>query len=205
MSLKASLFSLFMIVLSPSSSQAANPLIEFDLFPTISYSETWVPPYRALKATLSNGYAIEMDDGSVWNINAGYHKNVKRWESNDYIVFYPCSLSSWNRQKFWAYNPRLRAKAECSLSLGPIQYGPCTNHVQELDFYRGECFLQDGRGYQNLWRISSDDLYRFIKWRINDAVIVGSKNHPDQAPFSSYGYILLNVQENEYVKAEIIY
>jgi hypothetical protein len=146
---------------------------------------------------------IEMDDGSVWNIKSN-RSGVRKWLPTDYIVFYPSAFPGLNGFKYWAYNARLRSKVGCELSLGPIQGGPCTNHVQEVDYYRNECFLQDGRGYHNAWRVVYDDTYLFYRWHINDTIIIGSRNHPEDSPRLPYCYILINVQENEYVRAEIL-
>lgn len=205
MSLKKSFFSLFLFLIASLQGYSDDLLFIVEGAPQfVSKYISWVPPYRSLGSVGAGGTIIEMDDGAVWNIKSGYHSTVRKWLPKDYIVFYPSAFPGINGFKYWAYNARLRSKVGCTLSLGPIQGGACTNHVLELDFNRNECFLEDGRGYHNAWRVARDDANLFYRWHINDSVIIGSRNHPEDSPRLPYCYILINVQENEYVRAEIL-
>lgn len=163
-------------------------------------------PYRLVVSIGGDGKTVEFDDGSVWVIKGSSQGEARRWAANDAVTIYPIVVNTWwHGAKYWIFNESTQSYVYADLSLGPIVNGECTNHVITLDLYRGEVLLRDARGYENLWQIDLKDLYKFRNWKIGDAVIIGSNESNRAQWYSPCKYILINVEENKYVCADILY
>ncbi|MBI5274670.1 MAG: hypothetical protein HY860_06440 [Chlamydiales bacterium] len=162
-------------------------------------------PYRLVRSVDPSGRTLEMDDSAIWVIANSSQREVIRWLKNDPLIIYPCLWPAWYGGSFWIFNEKLGTYAYADLSLGPVINGDCTNHIIQIDFYRGEIVLRDARGYQNLWRVSTSDLNLLTNWRLGDSIIIGSNQSPAAQWQDRSDYILINVAENMYVRSNIVY
>ncbi|MCX6989461.1 MAG: hypothetical protein NTX49_00090, partial [Chlamydiae bacterium] len=74
-----------------------------------------------------------------------------------------------------------------------IAFGSYTHWIIGMDYTSGHVYLENG----STWTISTNDLFIFNDWAINDTIILGSND----SWFSSYDSLLINVNMNNYVRA----
>ena len=87
----------------------------------------------------------------------------------------------------------LRIFARTFILFNPIAFGPYTHWIIGMDFRSGHVYLENG----TTWTISSNDLFIFNEWAINDTIILGSND----SWFSNYDSLLINVNMNNFVRA----
>lgn len=168
---------------------------------------TYLPnqePYRLVRGMDPAGATLEMDDSSVWRIEGSESRaNVQQWFQNDPIVIYPVMCTCMTGTRFFVYNQRTQTNANAELSLGPIVGTPTNNRIIYIDYTYGEVRLQDGQGNVSVWIAEQNDRHIIQNWRLYQSVILGS-NNTWPANWSSYcHYILINVENNAYIRAEL--
>ena len=164
-------------------------------------------PYRLLNWVNSTGSTIKLDDGSFWNVEENMHRmKVKLWCSNDQLVIYPVAQSRLfykNKSRFYISNKTNYDFVRADLALGPIVGGPCNNQIIYIDYDFGEILLQDGQGYTSSLKVDRKDLQKIQNWLPNQSIIYGSNNFFMGGTQSFCDYILINVECNDYVFADM--
>jgi hypothetical protein len=105
--------------------------------------------------------------------------------------------------RFYIYNQRTQTSANAEISLGPTIGGPCNNRVVYIDYRYGQIQLQDGQGYTSVWIIDPKDLETIQNWRLYQSVILGSNNSWPANIASHCNHILINIENNTYIRANI--
>lgn len=136
---------------------------------------------------------VELEDGSVWKVNAYDIYKAQNWRLNDSLTI------TQNKRWFSSYaykitNKNTGSSIESNLFLGPIKNGEYTKYIYTLDASRGQIVLTDNTH----WEISSGDAYIFQDWALDDAIIIGTNSGWD----SKCEAILINVTMNNYVRAK---
>ena len=162
------------------------------------YITEYTPVYypsgiHGLAAKAIGGSTIELEDGSVWKINAYDQHKVANFQFQDAIVI------TQNHRWFSRYNYKLINQAtgsslEANLQLGPLKGGVYTRYIIGVDTAHGELILDD----HSSWRISFYDANVFQDWMLHDAVIIGTNSGWD----SGCQGLLINVNMNQSIRAE---
>lgn len=163
------------------------------------FQNQFLPFYQHyLRAIQTNGELIEIDDGSLWKINRYQARNVLYWHSNDVIEISPSN--SYRSERFYITNKTKGTSVLAELSNGPLYESPYTNKVSCVD--RGDVYLRSVSGIDSRWIVDSKDTHKLIDWRADQAVIIG-KDHTWFNWFGSSEVILINVENNDYIRARL--
>lgn len=176
----------------PISLSAVNPYFEV--------------PYRILVTKDPNGYAVELDDGSHWQVvQAGERANLRNWLPNDRLVIRPTLFPSWTGARFYLLNERLNDTIYVELSMGPLAGLATTNTIYWTSPSTGALQLIDGLGRTSNWVVHPEDISTFSLWQQNQAVIIGALTGSYAGWFANYnpGYILINVERNVHIRAAL--
>ncbi len=171
---------------------------------TTSLFASYETPYRLLTAKDSQGFSVEMDDGAMWRItDNGSAAVVTQWRSNDSLVIHPTMFSSLSGGRFYILNERLRTAAVAELSYGPILGRPGNSRIIYIDSMNCAVQLQDGTGKTVMFRLNPNDRFLFQKWQYGDTIILGSNQNCYAGWLSTYPYILINFESDNYVRATL--
>lgn len=161
-------------------------------------------PYRLLTNKDPNGWNVELDDGSVWRAASSSDAyEMKNWRVNDTLVIHPTAFPNWSGGRFFIVNERLNRSSVVELSQGPILNRSTNNQITYIDYSNGYLELHDGAGRISTWTISYADRAAFQKWKPNQSVIIGSNEDCYAGWLSNQGYILINVERNDFVNANL--
>lgn len=172
----------------------------FAVYPV--YQNHFLPIYQhSLYSTQTDGQMIELDDGSIWKINY-YHKNtVQYWRTGD-ILEISQTYNSFGRDRFWISNKTQGSYVQAELSLGPIDTNPITNHLVYAD--RGIVSIMTVSGLESRYVVDSRDAHLLSTWQLDNAIIVGVNNVTWISFFEKSDIILINVDQNNYVRATLL-
>ena len=161
-------------------------------------------PYRLLTSKDCQGWNLETDDGCIWRaIDNASACEIKYWQSNDKLVIHPTAYPKWSGGRYYLLNTRLNAIATVELSQGPYP-GMSTNvQITYLDYETGYMELQDGKGRIAYWRLNRNERGIFQNWRAGQSILVGSNENCWAGWLSSDSYILINVEKDNYVRANL--
>ncbi len=171
------------------------------------YAASYLPgqePYRLVYGMDPAGATVELDDRAVWRVEGEDSRyNVRYWLPQDPIVIYPVMCTCFTGTRFFMYNQRTKTSANAEISLGPVIGGPCNNRIIYIDYMYGEVRLQDGQGGVSVWIAEPNDLYVIQNWRLYQSVILGSNNTWPANWASRCHHILINVENNSYIRGEL--
>ncbi len=162
------------------------------------------PEYQLLDGVSLNGSTLAMKDGSQWDINPVDAFEVMSWVTGDYteVPLVVSANNSWlSGYKYYITNKNTNTYVEATFKVGPTVNGSYTNEIRQIDYILGELLLQDGSGYQTCWKVDLSDQYLLNRWQHLDAVVIGSNDNWYSFLFSKSSHILINVELNEYVRA----
>ncbi len=161
-------------------------------------------PYRLLSSKDNQGWNLETDDGTIWRaIDNSSASQIKYWQSNDKLVIYPTAYPKWSGGRYYLLNTRLNSAATVELSQAPIT-GTSTNiQITYIDYTSGYMELEDGRGRVVNWRLNRNERDIYEHWRAGQSILVGSNENCWAGWLSSDSYILINVEKDNYVRANI--
>lgn len=139
---------------------------------------------------------IDLEDGSKWFVSPYDRYKIKYWDADEPIMI--TQNTAWfSSQKFKLVNKNTGNSVEADLSLGPLIGGKFTHFIAGIDVAKGIIVLEDG----SYWEIYSGDLYKTkiygYEWILDDNVIIGVNSGYKS---SYFGYILINVPTNEFVR-----
>lgn len=183
----------FTIVFSPFTTQV------FALHPV--YQNHFLPIYQhSLFSIQTDGQMIEIDDGSIWKINY-YHRNaVRYWRTGDIIEISQTYNTSGER--FWITNKSQGTYVPAELSLGPIETNPATNHISYVD--RGVVSIMSVSGLESRYVVDARDVHLVANWQLDNVIIVGLNNTTWFRWFEKSDIVLINVDQNTYVRATLL-
>lgn len=161
----------------------------------------YYPPHtRIISAIENDGERIHLDDGTSWEIQESHTYEVRNyWKEGQPIVVSPSSWSGWGGSRYYITNlSRGGSWVYGDVKIGPTVGGSFTNRIVDIDYVYGRVTLLDGRGNQTTWEIDPMDKYSLNRWRINQAVFLGTTDNPLGSWGSSYFDIhLLNIEQNQ--------
>ena len=171
----------------------------FAIYPP--YQNNFLPIYQhSLYSTQTDGQMIEIDDGSIWKINY-YHRNtVRHWRSGDILEI--SQTYNTRGERFWITNKTLGSYVPAELSLSPIVDHPCAHQLSYVD--RGVVSIMSASGLESRYVIDSRDVHLIANWQLNQLVIVGVNNISWFGFFEKSDVILINVDQNNYVRATLL-
>lgn len=138
---------------------------------------------------------IRLEDGSLWRTNSSHRDELLRWAANDMIVI--SQNTSWfSSFRFRLTNRTTQSYVHAEISLGPVLGGAYTHKAIAVDPYNGQIILQNG----SRWEIAYADSATFSKWLINDTIMIGM----NRSWFSTGDFILIDVESNSFVRANLI-
>lgn len=136
------------------------------------------------------GDAVELEDGSIWSVNASERYKTLDWMTGDVIIVTP-NHAWFSPYDYCLINLNTGATVSVNLSLGPVYNGYYTHWIVAIDYYHRDVVLEDG----SVWNISTLDQSAVNKWLLNDTVIIGIN---DGWFSGSNPNILINVNVNNY-------
>lgn len=150
------------------------------------------PEEHFISRVARSGSLIRIEDGSHFEIAAGYEQTALHWRSGDSIIITP-NPYYFSRYSYALRNLTTGTLVLANLSLGPVINGDyITRQVAKINLEQGQVVLTDGSS----WLVSEKDCFALAKWQESDYIIVGVNNG------NHYRNILINVATNRYVAAE---
>jgi hypothetical protein len=151
------------------------------------------PSYHWIFALTSFQDYLEIEDGSIWQIDPYEGYKLRNWLMNDPIMI------TQNREWFSSFQFRIINKGtgtsvKADLSQGPILDGDYSLQIAHVIHQTGEIVLSD----ESRWLISSRDFSPFYQFAIGDYIIVGVNSGWD----SGCPFILINSNLNRFVRAK---
>lgn len=139
------------------------------------------------------GDSLEIEDGSVWEINSKDGSTALKWKMKDPLTI--TQNSRWfSKHNYKVVNTTNSQSIEVNLKLGPYENGQYTYYITFMDRRKGEVGLTDGSN----WEICKRDVATFRNWREGQAVIIGVNSGWE----SSYNILLINVNMNEFIRVK---
>ena len=161
------------------------PQVEAKCWPGGCYLPKYQPTYY-IKSIGADGETVTMTDETVWKIADSSAYIAARWIENSPIVITP---SQWySKYDYYITNKLTDESITAKLSQGPfVKYAV---FIQQIDWYNGFVYLTNG----TRWNAFADDNFR--SWQVGQAILIGENNG-----WFADNYILINVNENNYVTA----
>ncbi len=149
----------------------------------------YIPAYQPtyyIKSIGADGDTIAMNDETVWSIDGNSSYIAARWVENTPIVITP---SKWySKYDYYITNKLTNESVTAKLSQGPfVKYSV---FIQQIDWYSGAVYLTNG----TRWNTSVDQNFRY--WQVGQAILIG-----ENTGWFEKDYILININENNYVTA----
>jgi hypothetical protein len=149
----------------------------------------YVPAYQPtyyIKSIGADGETLVMTDETVWSIAGSSAYLAARWVENTPIVITP---SKWySKYDYYITNKLTNESVTAKLSQGPfVKYSVL---IQQIDYYNGVVYLTNG----TRWSATPDRNFRY--WQVGQAVLMG-----ENTAWFEKEYILININENNYVAA----
>ena len=153
-----------------------------------AYYQAFQPTYY-IKGIGADGSSIALTDESIWTIAASSAPIACRWTQNTPILITP---SHWYSQyRYYLVNKLTSESVTAKLSQGPFRkYSILIDHIDQC---HGFVYLSNG----TRWLVSPD--WQFSSWKTHQAVLIGENNSWFGNP-----YILININENNYVTASLL-
>ncbi len=181
------------------SHQIAETVYADNNFTTVFY-----PVYsHTITSFKIDGSQVVIEDSSVWKIAPNQKSTILSWETSNNnlspVNIYITQNTNWffySDYKYKIVNADTGAFVYANLYLGPLLDNQDANIVVGIDQYRGIVELNNG----TVWKVDSFDLGTFRKWLLKDHIIIGKNS----SWFTDKEMILINVETNSYVRANII-
>jgi len=143
-------------------------------------------------------WAVQLEDGSIWEIPEGDRYRTLDWFSSDSVVIIP--NDSWfSSYDYKLVNRNTGVELKTNLVLGPYVNGCFTHWIIDICYATREIVLEDG----SIWHVCGWYQDILNSWLPGDVLIIGlndssltMKEHPN---------ILINVEDQRYVNCNCIY
>lgn len=153
-----------------------------------SFSKPYQPTYY-IKGIGAGGGTLAMNDETVWLIAGNSTSIVNSWAPNSPIVITPARW--YSTYGYYIKNLVTNESATAKLSQGPFM--KYAIFIEQIDWNQGYIYLSNG----TQWAISSD--YTRNPWIEGQAVLIG-----ENAGWTKKGYILVNINEDNYLEASYL-
>jgi hypothetical protein len=154
----------------------------------------YIPDYTHwLSGVGLNGYTLDMEDGTRWDIHPSDTFRLNSWRLNDPIVISP-NYSWCSSGDFYITNQNTNTAVRADLVVSPIAFGPYSHWIVSIDYTNGHVYLENG----TTWCMSEGDFFVYRNWAVNDHIIMGYND----SFFSPYDRILINFNMDSYVRAK---
>jgi hypothetical protein len=153
-----------------------------------AYRPVYQPTYY-IKSIGADGGTVSMSDETVWAIADSSAYTASRWIENSPIIITP---SKWySKYDYYITNKLTNESVTAKLSQGPfVKY---SIFIQQIDWCNGYVYLTNG----TRWNATPD--HNFQYWQVGQAILIGENNK-----WFDKDYILININENNYVSADIL-
>jgi hypothetical protein len=149
-------------------------------------------PFYYIKAVGAGGGTISMGDETVWTVAPYSAYIADRWHEDMPIVI---ELNSWSHYRYRLKNWATFESVPVELALGPFKENCIL--ITDINYYKDQVALSNG----SFWRIGYkfwDQTSSFKNWQPGQAVLIGESDKWLSSP-----YILININENDYVHVNI--
>ncbi|MBS0621207.1 MAG: hypothetical protein JSS61_07115 [Verrucomicrobia bacterium] len=137
--------------------------------------------------------AIELEDGSHWEISPFDAHLIYTWRIHDLLVVSP-NYSWFSSFDYYITNRSNNSCVKANLSVGPLLHSTYSHWIVEIDYLSGHVFLED----HSIWCVHPTDASLLIDWSVNDHMIIGEGN----GCYSSYDQILINANMDNYARVK---
>ncbi len=174
--------------------QVSNELVKELSVNYLSYPSSHSGAYHVIQDIAANGSAVEIEDGSVWEVKASDRKKVSNWQAGDKIAIVA------NRTWFSSYLYKLvnfnsLDIVPTNLLLFPFLDSLNTRWIERIDYDSRTLVLNDG----SKWSVSRLDKGEFKHLKVFDVIVIGVND----GWWRSYNpNILIQVNTMKYVRAE---
>jgi hypothetical protein len=153
--------------------------------------------YHNVISVSATGDSLCIEDGSVWNTFSN-QTDVTTWHMDDVLVITPnYNYFFYTNYKFKIINTITNEYVYTNIHLGPYVDNENAHIIHNIIFYENRIVLNNG----SVWEVSSYDMKKVAyNWLVGDGLIIGTNDQN----FSSYKYILIDVNMNNFVKARYI-
>jgi len=168
---------------SYSNEQESTPLIYYS------------PYCHQLTAFECTGSEIELEDGSVWEVNPTDSHKIFLFSSKDPLVIYPVKniFSSYNYKVKNLSNKESESSEFIEINIKKASIDTLNSlKIASLDLENSEVMLSD----ESVWKINQWDT-NHRDWFVGDFVLVGLN---DPGIFSSEKFILINTDVKDYIR-----
>ncbi len=154
---------------------------------------------------------IELEDGSQWTCNKELAFKIGSWRIGDVVLL--STKVNWIWRSDYSYvltNTSLEdnswmndsTSVEVNPHLGPLAYGSYSTWIRGIDFKNHQVYLINGQHEATTWVIAEEDYELFDQWKVDDHVIIA--NDSRSWWFSTFNYVILNVNKSRHVRARQI-
>lgn len=143
-----------------------------------------------------DGGALELGDGSVWEVSWGDRYKTRDWNTQQTLLVAP-NYSWFSNYKFKFINTETGETAKVNMTLGPLTSSLATHWIQHIDYYSGVIWLEDGSS----WNMSWFDSNIVANFNVGDYVFIGTN---DGWWRSMNPNILINLTDFEYARGKRI-
>ncbi|MCI0382200.1 MAG: hypothetical protein L0207_04010 [Chlamydiae bacterium] len=155
-------------------------------------------PYEHKIVNITN-QLIELEDGSEWAYDSR-NSEISNWRRGDIITLLQ-NVDSWDLDHSYIFHHDVRhSSVAVNLHAGPLETNFHANHVAGLDNENGRIHIENGLKNVFIFTIAPEDLEKFKTWKSTHTLILGKNN----CWCTKYGYILVNVDKNHFVRARIV-
>lgn len=158
----------------------------------VNYVTALPVPAHMLKSVAIDSSSVEFEDGSHWSISPYDSYVLAGWYLGDQLTVVP-DTSWFSSYSYYITNKATGTYVRADLTVGPLSFGPNSNWITGIDGLR-HIYLQNG----SIWCVDPRDIYLVSGWAINDHLIIGQEG---DSWFHKGGFILINVNMDEYVRA----
>jgi len=143
-----------------------------------------------LSAISSYADLVQLEDGSTWYVDPSDASTVSTWYSGDLLTLSPV-WTAFSEYSYLLTNETQDSSAYIAPHVGPVRFGPHSHWIASLDGIQGIVVLEDG----STWIVPDGEV---LEWDVNQTIILGANSEL----FSSYDSVLINVDMNNYVRAQ---
>ncbi len=144
-----------------------------------------------LMGVADTGRSIELEDGSHWEVSPTDAYILRGWRRDDSVVITP-NYSWFSSYDYYITNKSTTTFVKANLYVGPLNFGPYSHWVVDIDYLNGHIFLEN----QMIWCVNPQDGYVLKDWAVNDHVIFGIY----ESWLSPFDHILINVNMDDHLR-----
>ena len=169
-----------------------------------SYTYCEKTPFRFISRVCSHDGFINvyLDNGTVWRASGFFSKKeALTWKINDACVIYQ-NTNMAHKESFYIYNSDTTGSCYVDISCSAKLDDQTYLTFKALDYNDNIMTMQNGHGLLFYYQVSYNDIDIISTWNSCDCIVLGSNQNLLTEQASSFPYILINTNTNQYVRAE---